>query len=417
MSQIPTGDNPYESKPVAEKPDAWGESPRTSGKAIASLILSLFSVFLCGIPGIIALILGIIGLADIRASQGRLKGSGFATSGIVIAAIGFVVMLLALPVLLLLPAINAAREAARRNGCLSNVRQLALASANHEAATKRYPLGTDAIGPFAGDGAARPGAAEGDLAAGYSWQVKLLPYAEESYLYDEIRQSSEKFTIPAFDGDVTASGRHASNVQIPYFRCPSYTGDSIATAPEYLSTHGEVAVGNYVATPGTHIKADGWLDANGVFVSKWSRKDSGGKGVRISEISDGTANTIILCESREEAYASWYDGQATWVTALKSDLNETDFNASVFDNFPEAPPDSLALQVGPGDGGYFPAQRYPGQQSREWGPSSDHSGYLVLHAFADAHAQSISADVDPTVYMRLITRGGGEPANSYELDY
>ena len=59
----------------------------------------------------------------------------------------------------------------------------------------------------------------------------------------------------------------------------------------------------------------------------------------------------------------------------------------------------------------------PGEQGRAWGPSSEHSGGLVHHGFADAHAMSISTDVDPTVYMRCITRNGGEPVDTYELDY
>jgi len=222
MSQIPPERNPYvdndsqQGKPAPTGADAWGEPPQTSGKAVASLILSLFSVFLCGIPGIIALILGFNGLSEIKNSQGRLTGSGFATSGIIIAFVSFAAMMFVIPVLLLLPAINAAREAARRNGCLSNVRQLSLANFNHESTLKRFPLGSDAAGPFAGDGAAVPGTHEGETAAGYSWQVKLLPYMEENILYDEIRHSTDRFERHAFDPAISARGgwSHACSAKI-----------------------------------------------------------------------------------------------------------------------------------------------------------------------------------------------------------
>ena len=165
MSQLPPEKDPYASDFPPGKPDPYGEPPKTSGKAIASLLLSLISVFTCGITGIIALILGFMGLSDINNSQGRIKGSAFAMSGIVLTFMGFAAMIIVVPmILLLLPAINAAREAARRNGCLSNTRQLTLASFNHESVTKRFPLGTDAMGPYVGEGAALPGSADGDTA-------------------------------------------------------------------------------------------------------------------------------------------------------------------------------------------------------------------------------------------------------------
>ncbi len=45
-----------------------------------------------------------------------------------------------------------------------------------------------------------------------------------------------------------------------------------------------------------------------------------------------------------------------------------------------------------------------------WGPSSDHSGGIVLHCWGDAHVSGINETVDATLYVRLITRAGKEPA-------
>ena len=89
MSQIPPDNNPYQAKVVPDKPDQWGEPQQTSGKAIASLLLGLLSFFTCGIAGVISLILGFTGLSDIKNSQGSLKGSGFATTAIIIASPSF----------------------------------------------------------------------------------------------------------------------------------------------------------------------------------------------------------------------------------------------------------------------------------------------------------------------------------------
>ncbi len=54
-----------------------------------------------------------------------------------------VIAIIGILVLLLLPAVNAAREAARRNGCINNMRQLGLALVNHESSLRRFPLATD----------------------------------------------------------------------------------------------------------------------------------------------------------------------------------------------------------------------------------------------------------------------------------
>jgi prepilin-type processing-associated H-X9-DG protein len=50
---------------------------------------------------------------------------------------------------------------------------------------------------------------------------------------------------------------------------------------------------------------------------------------------------------------------------------------------------------------------------RLWGPSSEHRGGIVNHAFADGHVDSISDKIDPNVYLWMVTRNGGEnlPAN------
>ncbi len=413
MSSSPPDDF-YKAQPVPEKPGFPAEAPRTSGKAIASLICGIMTPFLCGIPGVIAMIVGFMSLSDIKSSGGKLKGTGLATGGIITAGIGFALLMMAVPVLLLLPAIGAAREAARRNGCLNNARQLGLGCANHESALKRFPVASDASAPLSGPDAAIPASTSDDgRAAGYSWLVKLSPFIEEQMLFDDIKQSSERFTLPAFDASISSDGQHPSQRRIFSFVCPSYTGDSIATATEYESGLGNVAVGNYVALPGTHIKADGTVDENGVIVSKWNNGDGQFKGNGLRNIGDGISKTIILCESKEERYGSWYDGQAAWVTALRTDVNENSLKQ--VNGFASAPKDSAALLFGGEDEPYFPAARYAGKEDRLWGPSSDHSGGVVMHVFADAHATSISPDVDPTVYMQMVTRNGGEPADPDDL--
>jgi hypothetical protein len=48
-----------------------------------------------------------------------------------------------------------------------------------------------------------------------------------------------------------------------------------------------------------------------------------------------------------------------------------------------------------------------------YGSSSDHSGGIVLHTFADGHVGSITAEIDPSVFMSLYSRASGEPIGEY----
>ena len=103
----------------------------TSGKAITSLVLGIFSlVFCCNlITGIPAIIFGALGLGDIERSRDALKGRGMATAGIVMGGIGCTLAGLFL-IALLFPAVQAAREATRRSQVVNNLKQFGLAMQN-----------------------------------------------------------------------------------------------------------------------------------------------------------------------------------------------------------------------------------------------------------------------------------------------
>jgi hypothetical protein len=54
------------------------------------------------------------------------------------------------------------------------------------------------------------------------------------------------------------------------------------------------------------------------------------------------------------------------------------------------------------------ATMWQGDQPRDWGPSSDHGGGVIVHAFADGHTRAFPESTDSTSYFRLVSRGGGE---------
>ena len=96
-------------------------SVKTSGLAIASLVLGILSIVFFPV-GLIAIILGIVSIVIIEKSGGRITGRGFAIVGIVVPVLMFFLI-----IVLLLPALTRARQQAKRAVCLSNLMQLSLA--------------------------------------------------------------------------------------------------------------------------------------------------------------------------------------------------------------------------------------------------------------------------------------------------
>jgi hypothetical protein len=143
---------------------------RTSGKAIASLVLGILSLFTCVFTGIPAVLFGVFGLADINNPKKRVSGKGMAITGIVLGGLMSSVIVPAMLIALLLPAVQSAREAARRAQCVNNLKQIALAMHNYVSVYNCFP----------------PAAtydAEGNPLV--SWRVLLLPFLEEATLYNQ----------------------------------------------------------------------------------------------------------------------------------------------------------------------------------------------------------------------------------------
>ena len=189
---------------------------------------------------------------------------------VVIAIIGVLVALL-------LPAIQYAREAARRMNCANNLGQLILGVNHYEMAHGVYPAGTlDAKGPIL------------NARVGYhhNWLVQSLPYLEQQNVWDAV--------------DKNKSIYHANNAPVLAFApssvwCPSqrWPGGSMS---HYAACHHD-----------TESPID--ADNNGVFFLN-SR-------VRYNDVQDGTSNTIFLGEKRDEF------GDFEWCSGTRGTLRNT----------------------------------------------------------------------------------------------
>jgi hypothetical protein len=150
-----------------------GEPQTTSAKAGWSLGLGISSFLCLFFTGIPAVILGALALGEIGRSRGRTGGQGLAVGGIVTGVLGslmtLVVGMVAVPIFLLMPAVEKVREAAERTQSSNNLKQMALAMHNYHSTYNHLP----------------PAAGGQGMSSGLSWRVSILPYLGEVALYKQ----------------------------------------------------------------------------------------------------------------------------------------------------------------------------------------------------------------------------------------
>jgi type II secretory pathway pseudopilin PulG len=280
---------------------------------------------------------------------------------VVIAIIGVLVALL-------LPAVQAAREAARRASCANNVKQIGLAIAGYEGSKKVFPpSGTDELLVWDDGGTLR----------NHSWASLIMPFVEETTLHDRIN-----FKASA----MASTNEAAAGTVVSIYRCPSYIGQAITDDPHYRP---EIyAIGNYVAIGASdvdHIYAVN-LKPEGVIIPV-------GK-IRARDITDGLSKTMLIAESREERMRVWIDGRVGSVTAIPYDINSPTFGAQV-----------SALN--------YTTYYDDGDIVSIYGPSSMHPGG-AHHLYADGSVHFLTDGISAANYVGLCTRAGGETIGDVE---
>lgn len=163
----------FQSQPM-NKPVVPGTS---SGKATTSLVLGILSFCLSIITGLPAIIVGAMALGDIKKSHGAVGGKGAAITGIILGVVGTLGSIPAICIMtaLLLPAVQAAREAASGVAAQNDLKVIGLALHDYHDTHKRMPVGGD----LAADLSAEP------KGQGLSWRVHILPYVGEIALFEQ----------------------------------------------------------------------------------------------------------------------------------------------------------------------------------------------------------------------------------------
>ena len=172
---------------------------------------------------------------------------------------------------LLLPAVQSARESARRTTCMNNLRNQVVALANYHASHKRLPPGRNS-GKFDPEGPI----------LGYSWAAYTLPYLEEASL-----SRSLDFHLP---WDAPAN-QLAVKTQLPLFQCPS-SEEVFAGESDYCGINGTAMITTSGEKEFTLSDLAKILN-RGVLIPFLTSKE----GINFKQVTDGLSNTLAVVES------------------------------------------------------------------------------------------------------------------------
>jgi hypothetical protein len=239
------------------------KQPGTSGKAVASMILGVLGIVPCSVfAGIPALVLGLLGLSEVRASGGRLRGRGLAITGVVLGSLSLVLGIVAIPVALIFPAFQKLRDAESRTQSSNNLKRIGIALHNYHDTYGQFPpaIVYNANGqPL------------------YSWRVLILPYLEQQNLYQQFKLD-EPWDSP-----------HNSVLSQTVLKVYTHPSRSLPPGTTvYLGFNGKDTL--FESDPSVGL--DPLTNPAGRFQTK--------NRIRIpASIPDGTSNTILVAEAAD----------------------------------------------------------------------------------------------------------------------
>ena len=338
-----------------------------------------------------------------------------------------VIAIIAILIALLLPAVQQAREAARRTQCRNNLKQYGLALHNYHDVHNMFPP-SGAIADRAGS----PGWWSDQMV---SWQGRVLPFMDQQPLYNQINFSRIWDTAtrvggvphPATSIAAFGNGQTFSDIQLPYARCPSDDSKKRSVNDTWDNWGGDAYLGSYTGSMGIN-----WIpSSNGActvyqevigFQGSWEptlnqsspkllgmfERTSGSRArqdrtVRIAQVTDGMSNTIHAGEILPNCH-DHLQGGLLYANSLNAAHAGVVTPINDFTSCYGALPNQIRW---PGCEGFM-AHNW----NISWGFKSRHVGGAQL-LFGDGRVQFVSENIDRATYQRLGAPQDGQPVGEF----
>ncbi len=290
-----------------------------------------------------------------------------------------VIAIIAILIALLLPAVQQAREAARRSQCKNNLKQIGLALHNYHDTHRIFPPGGFVENDTLDDATPTPD----EAGNGFSFHVMILPFLDQEPLYKQFN-----FKVRTWNGTTSGvSSDHAGIGRrvIPAYVCPSSTDFRNGTdvGAQYLGIAGPCGVRTTVTNAATG-RPYGWRAA-----SASSGENYGGyaldgilvrqKATKMKEVTDGTSMTFLVGEYSWDAPGNI----RPWVRGCQKNVSMVSTKNLVY-----------AMNINSGD-----------FNNRAFGSKHSGGAHFLL---ADGSINFLSENIDMGIYRGMASRHGGE---------
>ncbi|QDT63055.1 DUF1559 domain-containing protein [Calycomorphotria hydatis] len=311
-----------------------------------------------------------------------------------------VIAIIAILIALLLPAVQQAREAARRSQCKNNLKQIGLAMHNYHDAHRTFPPGL--IVPDD-----RPSVTDADHRFyNYhpAWGFYLLPYLEQAAIYNQ--QDFERVATGILDIQSAANGLDKT---LNVYSCPT----DIKPVQQTYTTNGKYGTSSYAACRGNTRRRGQTLgtpffaERDGMF---WVNSR-----VRMRDVTDGTSSTIMVGEVSWDQFYGWGSSAEVTRGAMWPGIGQLKYDPLVLKDVDYARPINLSR----------PGVPDASEPAGFTGPGNDNDCFGSLHVggaqflFADGSVHFLSENIDTQpspnlgIYQRLGVRNDGEVVGAF----
>lgn len=285
------------------------------------------------------------------------RSQSAATKGFTLIEMLVVIVMITVLIALLLPAVQQARETARRSQCKSNLMQIGFALFNYHQTHTVFPPGVvSSTGPIQ----------DNQQGYHYSWTVQLLPQLEQNNLFQKLDLSQSIYS--------TNNKNWTDEYQLQVFICPSDPVTGGAPISCYAACHND-----------SEAPID--VDQNGIFFLNSS--------ISLDDITDGSSFTIAVGEKKHSDFTE------NWAWGTAATLRNTGQTKIIPSGTADGELDGLVTKTGK-------------QLTQVGGFSSHHTG-VINFCMADGSVRSIIEKLDNTLWPRLGNRADGEVLTGTEF--